>query len=63
MVQIVGKDPTVIKRVTCRKCSSILEYTLNEVQQFKSYDYGGGCDIVRYVPCPCCSHKVSVKGY
>lgn len=63
MVQIVGKDPTAIKRVTCRKCSSILEYTLSEVQEYTSYDYGGGSDIVRYVSCPCCSQKVGVKGY
>lgn len=61
MVQIVGKDPAAVKRATCRSCSSILEYTLSEVQKYTAYDYGGGSDIVRYITCPCCSSKVNVN--
>lgn len=63
MVKVVGRDESVVKKVTCRKCASVLEYTLSEVQQYTSYDYGGGSDIVKYIKCPSCGHDVSVRGY
>jgi len=63
MVQIIGKDPSKVKRTTCGSCASMLEYTLSEVQSFTSYDYGGGSDINHYINCPGCSKKVYVKGY
>jgi RNase P subunit RPR2 len=61
MVDIVGYDESVKKRVTCRKCSAILQYVPKEVKSHKSYDYGGGCDINYYVTCPACSEKVYVR--
>jgi len=42
MVKIVGKDESFVKRVTCRSCASILEYTLNEVREYHGTDYTGG---------------------
>lgn len=63
MVKVVGRDESAVKRVTCRSCASILEYCLTEVLSFKSYDYGGGCDIVKYIKCAACGSDVTVKGY
>jgi RNase P subunit RPR2 len=61
MVQIVGKDPGVVKRVTCRKCASILEYTEMEVTEEYIREYGGGGDTYRRIRCPCCNNKQDVK--
>lgn len=37
MPQVVGKDTTVLKRVTCRACGSINEYAPNEVRVLREY--------------------------
>jgi hypothetical protein len=42
MVKVVGLDESAVKRITCVKCASILEYTESEVQWIKhSQDYLG----------------------
>lgn len=61
MVKVVGRDETVVKRVTCRSCASILEYTKSEVKKFTSYDYGGGSDINYYIDCPSCEQKAYTR--
>jgi len=61
MVSIVGHDPGWVKRVTCKNCASILEYTQSEVQSFVHYDYGGGCDEVYYIDCPKCTKQINVR--
>ncbi len=61
MVSIVGIDPGSVKRKTCRKCASILEYTESEEKSYISYDYGGGSDRYYYIKCPKCSNKVITR--
>lgn len=61
MVKIVGVDPGAIKRVTCKKCASILEYTQSEVQSYIYYDYGGGSDTYYSIECPKCTNNVNVR--
>jgi hypothetical protein len=63
MATIIGKGSSAAKRVTCTKCTSIIEYTLNEVQEDYSTDYTGDKDYYKYIPCPCCGKQVIVKGY
>jgi DNA-directed RNA polymerase subunit RPC12/RpoP len=63
MATVVGYNQSVKKKCTCHKCSAIIEYVQNEVQDEKHYDYGGGCDMYYYISCPNCGNKVSVKGY
>jgi RNase P subunit RPR2 len=64
MAKVVGRDETAVRRATCRSCASIIEYTLSEVKNFTSYDYGGGSDIVYHITCPNCGHQMqNVKGY
>lgn len=63
MVQIVGKDLSKVKKVTCGNCASVLEYVQSEVVESKSYDYTGGYDIVHHIKCPGCHKDVRVRGY
>ena len=63
MVAVVGKDVSAVKRVTCHRCASILEYTLSETQEGRSTDYTGSTDLYKYIKCPTCHNEVVVKGY
>jgi RNase P subunit RPR2 len=63
MVKIIGTDENHIKRVSCKKCASKLEYVQSEVKSFTHYDYGGGSDECYYITCPKCDNNVYVKGY
>lgn len=63
MVQVVGKDPAVVKRKTCKHCSSILEYLPIDIRKGKSYDYTGSYDIYKYITCPTCNEQVVVSNY
>lgn len=61
MVQVVGKDESEVRRVTCRNCASVLQYVNAEVKDERHYDYGGGSDIYYYITCPCCNKNVTVS--
>lgn len=58
MPKVVGFDPKLVKRCTCKSCSAIIEYTDNEVCRWVHYDYGGGSDYVYEIICPNCGNKV-----
>lgn len=60
MVEIVGDDPQIKKRVTCRECGAILEYTPIETISAKHTDYSGSTETWHYVECPRCSNKQEV---
>lgn len=51
MVKIVGRDERAVKRVTCKKCASILEYTESEVQD-RRYSSMGEVGTVYFIQCP-----------
>lgn len=62
MVTVVGKCPTLPKRVTCLKCASILEYTRNETFEIKvNHDYLGDYDYVSAIKCPTCGNDQPVN--
>lgn len=63
MVNIVGKDNSVVKQITCKGCASILEYTQVEVKSVHSTDYSGGADGHEYIDCPCCGKKVIIRAW
>ncbi len=63
MVQVVGKDTSVVKRVTCRNCSSVLEYVPGEVKSRSGKDYSGGPDGKEWIDCPCCGKEVTLKSW
>lgn len=63
MVKVVGKDEKAVKRITCKSCASILEYTLNEVKSRHGTDYGGGPDGCEWVDCPSCGNKAIIRSW
>jgi hypothetical protein len=60
MVQVIGKDETQYREVTCKHCASRLRYLPVEVHREKSYDYTGSWDYVFHIYCPTCSTPVPV---
>lgn len=62
-VTIIGKDPQLTKRCSCRNCSAMLEYTKADTTVDYSTDYLGDKDYYRYLTCPSCSVKVFVPMY
>ena len=63
MVKVVGRDESVVKRITCRGCASILEYTQNEVKSYHGRDISGGADGREWVNCPCCGGEVIIRSW
>ena len=52
MVKVVGRDETEVKRITCKNCASILEYTNSEVKSM------GNREGYYYISCPECDKQV-----
>ncbi len=63
IVENPNPDPSIQKRTVCNHCGATLLYVPADVKSYKSYDYGGGCDIVYYIDCPQCTNKVTVRRY
>lgn len=63
MVAVVGKDDKAVKRVTCRECAAILEYTPHEVQRRSGTDISGGPDGEEWVPCPACGGRAIIRAW
>lgn len=64
MVKVVGKDESAIKRITCRNCATILEYTPSDVRPlWRGTDIGGGADGGDGFSCPSCSKNVVTKSW
>jgi RNase P subunit RPR2 len=61
MVKIVGKDESLVKRITCKRCSSILEYLPADEHIETGRDYGGGSWAIVSIVCPCCNVKVVIR--
>lgn len=61
MVTVVGRDASVVKRVTCQGCASVLEYEQREVKRRDGHDYTGGADGEEWVKCPHCGDKAIIS--
>lgn len=58
----VGKDDRYVKRITCRECATINEYTESEVRNLWSgQDYSGGPDGADGFECVCCGNNIITK--
>lgn len=63
MAKVVGRDDTAVKRVTCRECAAIVEYTQREVKSVHGTDIGGGPDGMEWVDCPNCDHRAVIRSW
>lgn len=63
MIEVVGKDESLKKQVTCRNCASVLKYMPCDVKKEVHHDYSGGIDTYHYIKCPDCSQRVTVRSY
>lgn len=63
MVTVVGRDDSMVKRVTCRGCAAVLEYKQSEVKRRDGVDYSGGSDGAEWVDCPSCGDKAIIRSW
>jgi len=64
MAKVVGRDESVVKRITCRKCAAIVEYTPNEVRNlYSGTDYGGGPAGADGFSCPGCGQNIITRSW
>jgi hypothetical protein len=61
MIKIVGNDETVVKRCTCKNCSSILEYTMSDTVTDYYTDHLRSREYFKYILCPKCNYQIVVK--
>ena len=62
MPTVVGKDQTVYKRITCKHCGAINEYTPNEIKDIRTnQDYLGGYELYKGFSCAGCGKEIFVK--
>lgn len=61
MINVVGKDNSLIKRVTCKNCASILEYLPVDLKERTGSDYSGGRYTIKYITCPECSKELIIS--
>ena len=62
MAKVVGRDDRAVKRITCRECAAIVEYTPSEVRNLWSgKDYSGGSDGADGFNCPSCNHLIHTR--
>ncbi len=60
MVKVIGKDEKAVRRVTCRQCASILEFTNSEVEH-ETLVCMGESEASYFVTCPTCGVHVAMK--
>lgn len=62
MIEVIGKDESQYKRVTCGNCANVLRYVNADVQQDYSSDHTGSRDYYSYIRCPC-GKQVVTRNY
>lgn len=63
MAKVIGQDPDHIKKVSCRNCASVVEYTRREIVRVDGTDYGGGPDGCNYIICPECKERILLESW
>lgn len=63
MVTVVLAEPhhSVVKTKICWNCGATLKYVPKDIKEEVQTDYIGGKDRVRFIECPPCGHKLTVK--
>lgn len=58
MAKVIGLDSTFLRQCSCKKCASIIEYSLNELRQYTYKDISQCVEVVYWIPCPSCGNKI-----
>jgi len=61
MINIIGKDDSLLKKVTCQNCASILEYLPVDIEEKHLICIDGSRTTTRYITCPCCKKEIIIK--
>lgn len=60
MVKVLGIDDKHVRRKSCTKCASILEFTDSETVMKRWSDYSGDSGYYDSIVCPKCGNEVEV---
>ena len=60
MPTIIGTDQQFVRRCTCLKCASIIEYTENETRERRSSYMGESCTET-VIDCPKCKNVIILR--
>jgi len=52
----------LVKETICHCCNNTLEYTSEDVHEYREYDFDLRGDIVYYIECPACFQRTHVTG-
>lgn len=61
MAKVVGKDTAMLKRCTCKKCASIIDYEERELTEHSGKDYSGTGYTQYWLKCPECGYDIVVR--
>lgn len=63
MIRIIDEKPdaSVIKNAICRNCGVKLEFVPADVKEKYYRDIDGSGDTERWIDCPRCSNRISVR--
>ena len=61
MVQVIGEDESLKKKVSCGNCASILEYAKNDVQEVEDSHFTQLYpELIKFIKCPKCRAHVPI---
>lgn len=69
MATVIGYDNSAKSRTTCKSsryrvgCGAIVEYTKQDVHEYRGTDYGGGPDGRDWIICPGCGEDITLKSW
>lgn len=63
MPKVLGFAEEEYKKITCKNCAAINQYTQNEVKEINGIDYSGGSDGCTYIECGNCNKRIIIKSW
>jgi hypothetical protein len=64
MAKVIGRDERAVKRITCRNCAAIVEYTPSEVRNlWRGKDYSGCSYGADGFNCPNCNQEIHTNSW
>ncbi len=62
MAEVIGHNPEVGKKISCKGCGAVIRYYRNDIKEIKvNWDYLGDYDVVDAITCPQCKKHVRLS--